>query len=139
MSEAVGLWIDHKKAVIVKVAGGEISTVESNMEKHVRYKQGARPKTAYGPQHGAAEDEQDRKYTEHLNKYYNRILARVRRADPILIFGPGEAKIELEKRLARTGLKGRGVTLETAGKMTDRQIAAKVRRHFNKRPAGTRG
>ena len=50
MKKAVGLWIDHKKAVIVSVikGGGEVITIESNMEKHVRYKERARPKTAYG-------------------------------------------------------------------------------------------
>ncbi len=132
MRKAVGLWIDHKKAVIVSVidGGGEVNTIESNMEKHVRYKEGARPKTAYGSQHYPAEDVQDRKYNEHLNKYYNRIIAQIRKADSILIFGPGEAKIELEKRLAHEELNRRIVGIETAGKMTDRQIAAKVRKHY---------
>jgi hypothetical protein len=53
-------------------------------------------------------------------------------ADSILIFGPGEAKGELEKRLASKGLSGRVVGVETVDKMTDRQIAAKVRQRFPK-------
>jgi stalled ribosome rescue protein Dom34 len=132
MKKAVGLWIDHKKAVIVSdiKAGGEVVTIESNMEKHVRYKEGARPKTAYGAQHSPAEDVQDRKYNEHLNKYYNKIIAQIRKADSILIMGPGEAKHELEKRLAHEELTRRIVGIETVDKMTDRQIAAKVRKYF---------
>jgi stalled ribosome rescue protein Dom34 len=132
MKKAVGLWIDHKKAVIVSVTdgGGEVNTIESNMEKHVRYKEGARPKTAYGAQHSPAEDVQDRKYHEHLTKYYNRIIAQIRWADSILIFGPGEAKTELEKRLGHEELNRRIAGVETVGKMTDRQIAAKVRNYF---------
>jgi stalled ribosome rescue protein Dom34 len=133
MKKAVGLWIDHKKAVVVSVikGGGEIITIESNMEKHVRYKEGARPKTAYGVQHSPAEDVQDRKYNEHLNKYYNRIIAQIRKADSIFIMGPGEAKLELEKRLAHEELKQNIVGVETVDKMTDRQIAAKVRKYFS--------
>ena len=50
----------------------------------------------------------------------------------ILIFGPGEAKGELKKRLEGDKLGGRIVSIETVDKMTDRQIAAKVRQHFAK-------
>lgn len=132
MKKAVGLWIDHKKAVIVNgiESGGDIVTIESNMEKHVRYKEGARPKTAYGAQHSPAEDVQDRKYIEHLNKYYNRIIAQICKADSIFIMGPGEAKLELGKRLAHEQLAPRVAGIETADKMTDRQIAARIRKYY---------
>ena len=45
--------------------------------------------------------------------------------------GPGEAKLELEKRLAHEELKQSIVGIETVDKMTDRQIAAKVRKYFS--------
>jgi hypothetical protein len=45
----------------------------------------------------------------------------------MLIFGPGEAKGELKKRLKKANLSGRIVGMETVDKMTDHQIAAKVR------------
>jgi hypothetical protein len=48
----------------------------------------------------------------------------------VQIFGPGEAKGELTKRLEHEGLKGHVLAIETVDKMTDRQIAAKVREHF---------
>ena len=54
----------------------------------------------------------------------------IRDADSIWIFGPGEAKVELEKRLKQEDLGGRIVGVETVDKMTDHQIAAKVRDHF---------
>jgi hypothetical protein len=50
----------------------------------------------------------------------------------MLIFGPGEAKGELKKRLESNNLGGRIVGIETVDKMTDRQIAAKVRQYFLK-------
>ena len=37
---------------------------------------------------------------------------------------------ELKKRLERNNLGGRIIGIETIDKMTDRQIAAKVRQHF---------
>jgi hypothetical protein len=54
----------------------------------------------------------------------------IRDADSIQIFGPGEAKGELEKRLDSEGLKKFIVGIETVDKMTDRQIAAKVGARF---------
>lgn len=54
----------------------------------------------------------------------------MRDAESILIFGPGEAKDELKKRLEGNNLGGRIVGIETVDKMTDGQIAAKIRQHF---------
>jgi hypothetical protein len=72
----------------------------------------------------------DRQFGNHLNAYYDQVIAEIRGAESIHIFGPGEAKGELEKRLEHEGLKERVLAIETVDKMTDRQIAAKVREHF---------
>jgi hypothetical protein len=57
-------------------------------------------------------------------------IACIRDAESILIFGPGEAKGGLQKRIAKNNLGARIVGIETVDKMTDRQIAAKVRQYF---------
>jgi hypothetical protein len=49
-----------------------------------------------------------------------------------VLFDPGEAKGELEKRLASKGLAARSVGVETVDKMTAPQIAAKVRQRCRK-------
>jgi hypothetical protein len=95
------------------------------MEKHVRFSGGA-------SEDGDAEDVRDRQFENHLNSYYDSVIACLREAESIQIFGPGEAKVELKTRLENEGLKGRIVEVETMDKMTDRQIAAKVRQHFLK-------
>jgi len=58
------------------------------------------------------------------------VVSLLRNADSIWIFGPGEAKVELQKRLEHQDLGARIVSVETVDKMTNRQIAAKVRQHF---------
>src|SRR6266496_6576027 len=128
MKSAAGLWIDHREAVIVLVTDKEekIKRMTSNMEKHVRFSGGSRS------EEGKADDQRDRQFTGHLNRYYDEVTSHLRDAESILIFGPGEAKGELEKRLANKGLGGRIVGIKTIDKMTDRQIAAKVREHFRK-------
>ena len=127
MKKEVGLWIDHQKTIIVSVTdnGEETSLIKSGMEKHVRYSGAA--------QEDSAEDQRDTRFTGHLNKYYDHIISLIRDAESILIFGPGEAKVELEKRLEGESLSGRVVGVETVDKMTNRQIAAKVRDYYPER------
>ena len=128
MKSKVGLWIDHRKAVIVLVTdeGEEIKQITSGMEKHVRYR------TNDSSEDNSAEDVRDREFGNHLNSYYSEVIAVLREAESIQIFGPGEAKVELEKRLEIEGLKGRIVEIDTVDKMTDPQIVAKVRQRFPK-------
>ncbi len=61
---------------------------------------------------------------------YDAVIASIRDAESILIFGPGEAKDELKKRLEGNNLSGSIVGIETVDKMTERQIAVKIRHHF---------
>jgi hypothetical protein len=126
MKKQVGLWIDHSESIIVVVSGEgeETQQIESGIEKHVRFSGGA--------QDVSTEDIQDRRFAGHLKKYYDEVIACLRDAESILILGPGEAKVELNKRLEGEGLGGRVVGVEAVDKMTDRQIAAKVRQRFQK-------
>ena len=100
--------------------------IESGMEKHVRYSGRS------ASEEGSADDQRDRQFAVHLDKYYDEVVSHIRDAESILLFGPGEAKGEFEKQLAKKGLAGRVVGIETVDKMTDHQIAAKVRQHYKK-------
>ena len=132
MNLKVGLWIDHRKAIVVVVTdkGEEIGLVISAIERQARRSISSRHTGSYEPQQVPADDSRQRAFTGHLNIYYDAVIASIRDAESILIFGPGEAKGELKKRLERINLGGHIVRVETADKMTDRQIATKVRRHF---------
>ena len=134
MGTKVGLWIDHRKALIVAVSdkGEEISLIISKVEKQLGRSGGMRSTTPYESQLVPADDSRERRSTGLLNIYYNAVIACIRDAESILIFGPGEATGELKKRLKRNKLSGRIVGIETVDKMTDRQIAAKVRKYFQK-------
>ena len=134
MNAKVGLWIDHRKAIVVAVTdkGETIRLAISAIEKQARRSQGSRHSGPYEPQQVPADDSRERAFTGHLNIYFDAVIASIRDAESIMIFGPGEAKGELKKRLERINLGGRIVSVETFDKMTDRQIVAKVRQHFAK-------
>jgi len=132
MRKRVGLWIDHRKAIIVAVTdkGEEIGLIISKVEKQLRRSGDSPLRGPYESQKVPASDSRQKTFTGHLNIYYDAVVACIRGAESILIFGPGEAKGELKERLERKNLGGRIVGIETVDKMTDRQIAAKVRQYF---------
>jgi stalled ribosome rescue protein Dom34 len=130
MQKTVGLWIDHKKAVVVFVDGRETETklINSEIEKPHRQSGVAMP----------ADDIRQRELTGHLNRYYDEVIDSIRAAESILILGPGEAKGELSKRLEKDNLSRRIVGIKTSDKITDKQIVALVRGYFLNRPAPPR-
>ena len=132
MRTKVGLWIDHRKAIIVTVTdkGEEIGLTISAVQRQLRRSGDSPLKGPYDPQQVPADDSRQRTFPGHLTIYYDAVLACIGEAESILIFGPGEAKRELKKRLERNNLGGRIAGVETVDKMTNRQIAAKVRKHF---------
>jgi hypothetical protein len=131
MKKEVGLWIDHRQAVIVTLVDQveETKRISSDIEKHVRYSGASHSQTPTGHD-DSAEDRRDRRFDDHLSRYYDEVIACLRDADSILIFGPGEAKGELQKQLEGQALGERIVGIETTDKMADGEVAARVRQHF---------
>ena len=104
----------------------------SKVERQLRRAGDSPLKGRYESLHVPAEDSSQRAFEGHLNVYYDAVIAAIRGAEAILIFGPGKAKDELKKRLDKSRLGARVVGVETVDRMTDHQIAAKVRERFPK-------
>jgi len=132
MRTKVGLWIDHRKAIVVTVTdkGEETRLFISAVEKHLQRSGDSPLKGRYESQKVPADDSRQKTLTGQLNIYYAAVMACIGDAESILIFGPGEAKGELKKRLVRNNLGGRIAEVETVDRMTGPQIASKVRKHF---------
>ncbi len=133
MKPRVGLWIDHAKAVIVSITdlGETLTQIESNVGSRVKLSSGSESSGPHGPFDMASESRADQRFQQRLQAYYRDVVHAVRDAEALYVFGPGEAKTELGKEIARVAeLRTRVARIETADKLTDRQIAAKVRRFF---------
>jgi len=134
MKTTVGLWIDHREAVMVFLTPkGEVTKeIRSDAEKHAGRINGVRSTASYEARQVPADDRRQSSFSGHLDSFYDEVIACIRDAESILIFGPGEAKDELKKRIERHKASSRIAAVETADKMTERQIAAKVRAYFKK-------
>jgi hypothetical protein len=121
MNHNVGIWIDHKKAVIVSASADGVTakTLESDVGSHARYS---------GPQDGGGEKKYEERYGQHLDRYYHEVISEL---GQVLIFGPGEAKLQLKQRLSRSKVVAeRIVGIETTDKLTDLEIVGKVKEHY---------
>lgn len=124
-NKKVGLWISRNKGVIVSITNNTEARriITSDMEHYVLY-------SNVVPGDGSPENIRDRRYWNHLNEYYDKIVAHIRDATEIQIFGPEVAKYELQKHLEDEGLATLIVSMEEVEKMTDLQIATKVQQRF---------
>jgi hypothetical protein len=133
----VGIWIDNREAIIVRLEGEEatVETFESNILPPTKTG-GARSKTPYGPQDVASHPTQDRRHAKQLARYYQGVVDRVREAGALLLFGPGTAKQGLLSAFERSPHHTTTATeIATTDKLTQPQIVARVKEHFGIPPA----
>jgi hypothetical protein len=131
MPRNVGIWIDHTKAVIVFVSVDRVTakTVESDVGPHARYSGRAPYPTPGGPKAGRGEKKYEARYGQHLDRYYDEVISQLGQPEALLIFGPGEAKLQLKERLSRSKEQP-SVEIETTDELTEPQIVAKVKDHY---------
>ena len=134
MKYKAGLWIDHRKCVVVLIKDNKIEKkiINSSAEKHLRRIYGKSSTTSFESQKVKADDKQERHFINLLNTYFDEIIFYIKDAEFILIFGPGEAKGELLKRINKKKINGQIKEVETTDKMTDSQIIGKVKEHLFK-------
>lgn len=124
MGHEVGVWIDHKKAVIVSLAAGQVTTrtLKSDVGPHPHYS---------GSQDGGGEKKYEERHNQDLDRYYDDVIGQLGKPDALLLFGPGEAKLQLKERLGRSKVSSEStITVESTDKLTDPQIVAKVKEHY---------
>ncbi len=145
MKKYIGIWVDHKKAVIVTKKQPErsyeedvelaVTQISSDVERKVRLAGGSRTRnTPWGPQEIAVDSKIEARQKQQLKKFYHRIIEFIKDADKILIMGPEEAKLELKKEIEKSkALIPKIVGVHTSDKMTNNQIAAKVKSYFGQK------
>ena len=81
MRTRVGLWIDHRKAIVVAVTdkGEEIRLIISKVERQLRRSGDSPLEGAYDKAQTPARDSRQRTLTTHLNIYYDAVIACIRR------------------------------------------------------------
>ena len=125
MNAKLGLWIDHKKAVIVSVARehSAVTRLRSSLRRHGRY---------HGAQDGGGERKYEARHEQGVTHFVDAVARHVERGDEVLILGPGESKSALARRIRQIkSLKGVATTAASADRLTEAQLVAEVRRRYH--------
>jgi len=82
MRTRVGLWIDHRKAIVVALTGEgeEMRLTISKAEKQLRRSGDSPLRGSYESQQVPADDSRQRTLTGHRNIYYDAVIASISNA-----------------------------------------------------------
>jgi hypothetical protein len=128
MSTLIGIWVDRSKAIIIRVNDKKCDTLTllSDIENARHPRCGTEGRCTMIP-----ERRMEKRKQEIVRKFYQRIVGTIRDAGAILILGPGMAKTELISEFdSIRHLRSRIIGIETAGRMSLKQLEAKVKKIF---------
>lgn len=132
MDRHVGIWIDHRHATIVSIRGNAVTTdtVKSSAESRVRLSGGS-PTAGSGIPDGVPESKRDARIALQLDRFYGEVIDAIRDAARIRVCGPGEARVELQKKIEQVKtLAPRLEAVEPCDKLTRAQFVAKVKEEY---------
>jgi len=121
------VWLDHKRALVVTGCRREITTDLVELEELPS----SRADGGQGARGVDPDQRDDARHAQFLQRYYDRIIELLARADQIHLMGPGQAKLELKRRIQEhKPLSDLPISLETVDRLTDPQIVARAREVF---------
>jgi hypothetical protein len=133
MKTLAGLWIDQREAVIVMLSekGRETKRIRSFPDAQPRKRDTALTKPPPPFELPLTNGGENQEYSGRIEDYYDQVISYIRPANALMLFGPGEAKGELRKRIEANKLQLRITRFETRERMTERQISENMSRQFS--------
>lgn len=137
-----GVWLDKEKAYLVHLQNGEekMEVIESDVafQERIPGQGDRRGRLRFrggqggGVEMATQEKSEQKRQQKFLQRYYHEIANHLKDSKKVYIFGPAEAKTELEKELeADNTFKAAITDVATSDKMTENQLKAKVKQHFS--------
>lgn len=132
MKNNMGVWIDGSKAVIVNLASDSVKEIAAEIDNNVYHmNEGDKGNFAGGGHHMNNERKFEERKKHHTHDYLKNVIAEIKDADSVFVFGPSEMKTHLKTQMEEDKhLAGKLSAVESADKLTDNQIVAAVKKHF---------
>lgn len=140
----VGIWVDHREARLVFLQGDSVRTVVlgSGLQRGSRHtggRMGGAPFGRAGHVSYISQHRIERHRDRQLLHFYRGIVELLKGAGGLVLLGPGEAKLELEKELRRhPQLHKRLLAVLSSTRLTSRQLTVRVRDCFSENPVERR-
>jgi hypothetical protein len=137
MKKQVGIWMNTDKAVLVSLMNGKeekIQTIESDVETRSHNPREMKPGSRTGSILIDVDKKMTQRKTHQLHNYFEKVIHSIASdTGEIFIFGPANTKKHFEKELKKHALfQTMKLELESADKMTQPQMIARIKNHFVK-------
>ncbi|MCK5678210.1 MAG: hypothetical protein KAH72_07015 [Flavobacteriaceae bacterium] len=129
----VGIWLDQKEANVITLFENtqQQKIIYSDIETRERFEGETKQYGRFGEQYLNYEKGQQKRIKDLTNRYLNKIIQELNNADEIMIFGPAQTKIKLEKLIqGNPNLLSKLKDVQVSDNMTENQKVAYVKKYF---------
>ncbi len=129
----VGIWLDQKEANVITLFENtqKNKIIYSDIETRERFEGETKQYGRFGEQYLNYEKGQQKRVEDLTNRYLNKIIQELNNVDEIMIFGPAQTKIKLEKLIqSNPNLLSKLKDVQVSDNMTENQKVAYVKKYF---------
>ena len=129
----VGIWLDQKEANVITLFENtqKNKIIYSDIETRERFQGETKQYGRFGEQYLNYEKGQQKRIEDLTNRYLNKIIQELNNVDEIMIFGPAQTKIKLEKLIqSNPNLLSKLKDVQVSDNMTENQKVAYVKKYF---------
>ncbi len=129
----VGIWLDQKEANVITLFENtqQQKIIFSDIETRERFEGETKQYGRFGEQYLNYEKGQQKRIKDLTNRYLNKIIQELNNVDEIMIFGPAQTKIKLEKLIqSNPNLLSKLKDVQVSDNMTENQKVAYVKKYF---------
>ncbi|PCH53865.1 MAG: hypothetical protein COC22_01480 [Flavobacteriaceae bacterium] len=135
MKKNIGIWIDTKQAVIIKLSNGthSVKTIESNIDTRERTPGESKKYGRFRGQYMTFEKNKLNRKTEQTHHFIKNLLKEVQNCDSVVLFGPSKMKNIFKKELKnKIQLANKLIGVSNSELLTQNQMVAWVKNFYKK-------
>jgi hypothetical protein len=135
-SRNIGVWIDTQEATIIELLGSKVATkkLRSGITSKPRVEGEVSRKTTRASTGFDYQSSQKAHFENALSQFMKVVAHEIVQADSLFIFGPAEAKLQLDKEVRKSISGIRVAAVEPCDRLSDAKKVEKVRAFFAAKP-----
>ena len=136
MKKNIGIWIDSKHAVIIKLLNNthSINKIASNIETRERVPGESKKFGRFGSQYITYEKNRKNRRNQQTKQFLKLLLKNIENCKLVVIFGPSNMKNVFAKEIKNNmQLTNKLVGVANSDMLTENQMVAWVKKFFNTR------
>lgn len=130
--KVAGVWMDHSEAFVIEPEHGKVKHLLSPGISHVRHAGEGSDGVKLGNHRSTNNEFSKHEREQQINHtFYKELAVALHHYDNIYVFGPTTARSEFANYVKKERLlSGKNIETHPADKMTDNQMVALVKKHF---------